>query len=151
SPGAVADACWHADHRNGRQAGDDRRESAVHPGGDHHCADLSLDQLMERVEEAVNACHSHVVDGADLTTHRLSMQPRLFRYRNVARASRQDTYVPSATWPRVARHVDRCGARLAPQDHALLPELSYQLRRRALTHPADNRPSTTIEQGAHER
>src|SRR5262249_59411983 len=78
-------------------------------------------------------------------------QPRLFRYSNVARASRQDTYVPSAARPRVARRVDRRGACLAPQVHALLAELTYQPCHRALTHPADNRPSTTIEQSAYKR
>src|SRR5262245_35688353 len=98
---------------------------------------------MERVEEAVNACHPHIIDRADLTAHLLGDQPCLFRYRNVARASRQDTYVPSATWPHVARRIDRRGVCLTPQVHALLTEFAHQPRRGALAHPADNRPSTT--------
>ena len=83
--GAVPDARRHGDDRHAHEAADDARQRPFHAGDDDD--DARGGQAGVLGEEPMESCDADVVEPIDDVAHQLGRDRRLFRDRQVGRAS----------------------------------------------------------------
>src|SRR5919197_442062 len=101
---AVADAGGDGDDRRGDQPADDRRERALHPGGDDE--DARRAQALALGHDAVDAGDARVPDPLDAVAHRLGRERGLLGDGDVARAGGDDHHGAGAALRSVAHDAD---------------------------------------------
>src|SRR2546423_8181111 len=141
---AVADARRHGDDGRGDESADDRRQSALHPRGDHE--DARRAQTLALGHDAMNPCDSSVPDSLDAVAHRLRRDRGLFGDWDVARARGDDHDCARAALRSVAHDANHArrrvplglGADVSDFAGRALVRPRYQNIRRATRERLDN-------------